>query len=570
MLSSKAVDLYLSAAEYQKNWRTILIGELAVTTRSSEDLVHSRVNRINPTKLLSDPMKDQDSRAWTDVDTSLPYLMRRMELQDGRISEGCMDEVQFLDELTAFLISPECQELLAVHPNQTTAVHFRCPDSWLSWWMWAGENPDLSSGKWLLLWRYYVSPQDEKQDYAQIPGPLRRFIDTTRRLQLIREPGQEVLRPSSASEQHSHTPVSFPLPGEAQPAKSYTKMHGMSPKKAHEVQCMTTYTSDLLSSLSRRGTRIQHVVDIGAGQAYVTRALRDKLGLEVLAVDWSPVQAEGAARREEARFEPTKRESVKGSLTYQTLTINKDSLLHVTDEWAAHITSALSEETIKPLPVLLLALHACGSLTIDVLRAFCERVKSSETMKWRPVAALIVGCCYNLLKAEDCTSLTGRNVPLTPNHLQLAAQVPRHWDRTPAAFDEAKLAIRKVAWRALLEGILSHDVQTRVHPDTSGARRLGRLNNSTYKSWETFLSVAEKKLERKLTDVSLDMAMTSRLEVFQLLRCILGPVIESFLLLDRKVWLRQELQGTKCSVGLLNLFDQRRDSARNVAIVISS
>ena len=39
-------------------------------------------------------------------------------------------------------------------------------------------------------------------------------------------------------------------------------------------------------------------VDSPTSQAYLSRALRDRLGLHVLALDWSTIQSDGAIRRE--------------------------------------------------------------------------------------------------------------------------------------------------------------------------------------------------------------------------------------------------------------------------------
>ena len=142
----------------------------------------------------------------------------------------------------------------------------------------------------------------------------------------------------------------------------------------------------------------------------MTRALRDELGLEVLAVDWSPVQTEGAARRDKERITSKQGgpSSNKGSLTYKTLAINEESLLKATDEWA----SSGSEEHVNQLPVMFLALHACGSLTLDVLRAFKSRVNTAGQSAWKPGAALIVGCCYNLLQPEGESKLIA-SFPMT-------------------------------------------------------------------------------------------------------------------------------------------------------------
>lgn len=129
------------------------------------------------------------------------------------------------------------------------------------------------------------------------------------------------------------------------------------------------------------------------------------------------------------------------------------------------------------------------------------------------------------------------------SHFQLAAQMPLQWERTDAALDDASLAARKVAWRALLSDILSRrsEEQRLLSGRTQELKRLGRLNDSAYRDWEGFLTIAQEKLDAKVAGVARDRAMESRLEVFHFLRCVLGPVVESFILLDRKLWLRDQL-----------------------------
>ena len=149
----------------------------------------------------------------------------------------------------------------------------------------------------------------------------------------------------------------------------------------------------------------------------------------------------------------------------------------------------------------------------------------------------------------------------TPNHLHLATQTPGQWLRTEETLAAAALAIRKVVWRALLQGILEkHDLtsaQARsqqcyaqldetaiVNGETPALRRLGRLNDSVYSDWTTFLARAQERLGVKLDPAvcEKDAATESRLEVLQVLRCTLGPVIESLILLDREDWLQDELK----------------------------
>ena len=91
-----------------------------------------------------------------------------------------------------------------------------------------------------------------------------------------------------------------------------------------------------------------------------------------------------------------------------------------------------------------------------------------------------------------------------------------------------------------------------------------------------------------LQNFTFDQSSIRRLEVFHVLRCMAGPAIESLLLLDRYIWLREGLDhdnisssrpdtgkdlfrknGLELEVKLLNIFDQKADSGRNVALVIT-
>lgn len=133
------------------------------------------------------------------------------------------------------------------------------------------------------------------------------------------------------------------------------------------------------------------------------------------------MQAKGAARREKTGTHglalPSKEDfdsnekSRMGSLTYKTVDITQESLLISTDDWMSRSRSiplrqpsSVEEKELATAPVLMVALHACGSLTLDICRALASRIKDkgpvagSET--WRPRAAVIVGCCYNLLRPE--------------------------------------------------------------------------------------------------------------------------------------------------------------------------
>lgn len=160
--------------------------------------------------------------------------------------------------------------------------------------------------------------------------------------------------------------------------------------------------------------------------------LRDRLHLHVLALDWSEVQTKGAARKEDMKanrrsgHKHAAKSSVPhnqntaappgvstrngplgnssaGSLTYVTTKIDTDTLLASARAWLAERHPSVTPDLVVPTPVLLVALHACGSLTPDILRAFVAAYKPAPgtgPCVWAPRAAVIVGCCYNMLREQ--------------------------------------------------------------------------------------------------------------------------------------------------------------------------
>ena len=124
-------------------------------------------------------------------------------------------------------------------------------------------------------------------------------------------------------------------------------------------------------------------------------------------------------------------------------------------------------------------------------------------------------------------------------------------------------------------------------------RLLGRLPDSAYAEWGTFLAAAGQKLNVDLSASAIDkrdLLLERRLEVLHVLRCLIGPLIESLVILDRVQWLKEEwaiddleasmdkgeprdsladaIQGSGARVEAINLFDQATGSGRNVAITI--
>ena len=71
----------------------------------------------------------------------------------------------------------------------------------------------------------------------------------------------------------------------------------------------------------------------------------------------------------------------------------------VVDEWlqSTRVIGADGRDSSKPVPVVFVALHACGSLTPDILKKIVQVRYSSERL-WYVSCAVVVGCCYNLMR----------------------------------------------------------------------------------------------------------------------------------------------------------------------------
>lgn len=188
-------------------------------------------------------------------------------------------------------------------------------------------------------------------------------------------------------------------------------------------------------------------------------------------------------------------------------------------------------------------------------------------------------------------SEAGLSLPTSAFHL--AAQIPTEWLRSPDSEAAAALSGRKVVWRALLgKRIGQLTAQQGGNHEGTGStpemRRVGRLNDSAYDDWDTFLKVSAgrlgidvKELQSKEEEAECEETkLASQLEILHVLRCLVGPLIESTILLDRVQWIREELHRLNVArpgkeradpefdVEMINLFDQATGSGRNVALAV--
>lgn len=255
-------------------------------------------------------------------------------------------------------------DILARHPNElalslSTHGTSTLPNSFDSWWSWASD----SKNSWQSILHGTVH---------DLPIELRQLLDYIQEHSLDRTP----------------IPLSLPPPN--------ARVIGLSPKKSHEVHRMTSYISSMLPSF-----KDVWIVDVGSGQGYLTRSLLAHLNPErILALDRNPLQTSGAQTWSSKQGNKKQSTLNMDRIEYRTMDINQHNLLDTVDEWVA----LHGGQDVK---VLFVALHACGSLTLDIVRAFAQRDRGGKG--WKPMGVVVVGCCYNLLRPSGRSLLSRSN-----------------------------------------------------------------------------------------------------------------------------------------------------------------
>lgn len=114
----------------------------------------------------------------------------------------------------------------------------------------------------------------------------------------------------------------------------------------------------------------------------------------------------------------TSNETRTGSITHRTLHASPRTLEQSIAAWLINPSGIQRRDDLnthsptrpESVPVMLVALHACGSLTVDVLRTFLSnRARDSQAKDiehaWTSHSLVVVGCCYNLMSPSGMLSI---------------------------------------------------------------------------------------------------------------------------------------------------------------------
>ncbi|XP_056864355.1 uncharacterized protein LOC108814237 isoform X2 [Raphanus sativus] len=397
---------------------------------------------------------------------------------------------------------------------------------------------------------------------------------------------------------------------------------GMNLKKKHEVEVLSSVVSSVVNSVGE-----STVVDVGSGQV-----LSFQYKHPVVAIDSSSHHGnvtDARASRISKHFASQMRKSGSGnkcpdapktitcrvlsaemlkSLTNVPLEENDLNIINATalNEEGPR-SSQSSSGANRPCSLVLAGLHACGDLSVTMLRTFmeCEEVK----------AVVSIGCCYNLLSekttSEDSCSKCGfpmsaglksLGFSLGKNARDLACQSAERWSSlgedaglqnfelhsfraafqmvlskhypevlaTSPSIGRQGKAFRRQKQRKALETPAKVDTSRKDTDDKKSRTHTGS-DSTSYSSFEKFCLSAFSRLNLEHPqDLDLSAtwneadAFTELIGPYWSIRAALGPVLETLILLDRLMFLQE--QGESVEVTMLPIFDPTI-SPRNVAII---
>ncbi|XP_019866285.2 probable methyltransferase-like protein 25 [Aethina tumida] len=326
----------------------------------------------------------------------------------------------------------------------------------------------------------------------------------------------------------------------------------MTSKKSHEVEILSN-----VAAAVRSIAKTSHTIDIGDGKGYLSSMLALHYKIPVLGIDASEINTNSAVKRVD------KLAKVWNSVTSgeKTRSTSKDLYKQITKFVDENVNFKDLIEHIfleEPNGIGLVGLHTCGNLATASLKIF----NSSSHIR----TICNVGCCYHFITEEFdedsnifhknkindygfplSTFLKEKRFKLGRNARMVAAQ------SVDRIFYYKELPSSSIFYRALLEIMMKT-----MHPNIK-LKDVGRFRKPAV----DFLDYYKKALKRLNLEIDMEDKVINdffdthkhrvhELNVFYLIRCMLAPVIENLILLDRLLYL---LESGHSKSFLVQLFD---------------
>ncbi|EDW60587.1 probable methyltransferase-like protein 25 [Drosophila virilis] len=372
----------------------------------------------------------------------------------------------------------------------------------------------------------------------------------------------------------------------------------MSAKKCHEVDQTAALVNQLVRSTTPEASATCYIVDAGDGKGYLSSRLALQYGHYVLGVDAKKSNTESALARNRKLERAWNGLTERAELQSQGIRPSRRGKKSATKETPVNrpvqnkykttsrfITTELNlcdlvkehfeqEPNVTKPRICLTGLHTCGNLAATCLQVFHAQDNCRVLCN--------VGCCYHLLRErysqqesyenkalmEESTDygfplsryLQQRSVCLGRNARMLAAQ---SIERTLSSKELPNITLY---YRALLEILIC-----RRAPHLKNKLKVGKVHK--FNNFFEYVKICAKKLNEPwlaaVGEAELEALLQQHdvdwhyLSLFYLLRMSFAPVLESVILLDRLLYLKE--LGYEHSF-LIDLFDAVI-SPRHYAIV---
>eukprot|EP01114_Cavostelium_apophysatum_P023889 TRINITY_DN9151_c0_g1_i1.p1 TRINITY_DN9151_c0_g1~~TRINITY_DN9151_c0_g1_i1.p1 ORF type:complete len:575 (-),score=129.37 TRINITY_DN9151_c0_g1_i1:21-1745(-) len=316
--------------------------------------------------------------------------------------------------------------------------------------------------------------------------------------------------------------------------------HEMKEKKRHEVIKMSRLTKEVCKSVGAKT-----VVDIGAGEGYISHYLAHKYGLDVIAIESNSAIVESGAKRMQTvnRLYRGKRKREREKME-QEQTLENDKSEHqtsdeqhrtnkkvittdVNDEPEAlpqFVTKTLTNSNLHEITEMIrkkdeetttansesttpvfafIGLHTCGNLANMLIQLF---LKSDAT------ALIDVGCCYHVEIDEGRMGLFGdcaRVFPLSKIvqgmkpciqwcSMKIATQASFRY--TELGTDDSAVSCKTLAYRSVIEVVLNKHLSNFSNSESSSTEksqtseyRVKRVNGKHYTDFDVYIKEVCKR-----------------------------------------------------------------------------
>ncbi|XP_077293391.1 methyltransferase-like protein 25B [Arctopsyche grandis] len=314
-------------------------------------------------------------------------------------------------------------------------------------------------------------------------------------------------------------------------------------KKRHEIALMSHLVNKTARDINCSG-----VVDIGSGMGHLVRTLAYRHKLTTIGIEYQHKLVD-EARKLDDQFGTTLKKYTK-----QNEIIEELKPQHINKMLTLEIKSSVFKEchAIFKNNFGLVGLHPCGDLGPLLLRMFND----SDAIKF----ICIVGCCYMKLTCDDSNSA---GYPMSAFVSNLKAK-PLEWESRELACHALELYCQRLqkglyedlqihCFRAVLEKLLVSKWPQLRHGAVKSVKHYEKL------TFENYCDIATERLgvrfdvedDLRTQNVTEDLKRWKEVVMFYTLRLSLAPLVESIILMDRMLYLRES--GITCEI--IPLFD---------------